>query len=66
MYPLLRSLEERGLVAGSWEHPERRSRRFYELTEEGDRERAALAADLAPRLDALATALTSLREELHI
>jgi DNA-binding PadR family transcriptional regulator len=66
MYPLLRSLEERGLVAGSWEHPERRSRRFYELTAEGERERAALAADLAPRLDALAGALASLREELHI
>ena len=29
MYPLLRSLEERGLVEGEWEHPERRSRRFY-------------------------------------
>ena len=29
MYPLLRSLEAEGLVAGEWEHPERRSRRFY-------------------------------------
>src|SRR5215207_8626073 len=26
MYPLLRSLEARGLIEGSWEHPERRSR----------------------------------------
>ena len=25
MYPLLRELEARGLVAGEWEHPERRS-----------------------------------------
>ena len=30
MYPLLRALEADGLVAGAWEHPERRSRRFYE------------------------------------
>src|SRR5215204_5799052 len=29
MYPLLRSLEERGLLVAEWEHPERRSRRFY-------------------------------------
>ena len=34
MYPLLRTLEAEGLVAGEWEHPERRSRRFYRLTGE--------------------------------
>ena len=33
MYPLLRQLEERGLIEGQWEHPERRSRRYYSLTE---------------------------------
>ena len=35
MYPLLRALEQEGLVAGEWEHPERRSRRFYRLTGAG-------------------------------
>ena len=39
MYPLLRELEAQGLVAGEWEHPERRSRRFYRLTEAGEAER---------------------------
>ena len=29
MYPLLHALEEHGLLEGRWEHPERRSRRFY-------------------------------------
>ena len=29
MYPLLRQLESRGLIAGEWEHPERRTRRYY-------------------------------------
>ena len=29
MYPLLRDLEGRGLIEGSWEHPDRRTRRFY-------------------------------------
>ena len=37
MYPLLRALEAEGLVAGEWEHPERRSRRFYRLTEQRQR-----------------------------
>ena len=32
MYPLLRQLESRGLIEGRWEHPERRSRRYYSLT----------------------------------
>jgi len=35
MYPLLRALEERGLIEGRWEHPERRSRRFYAITPAG-------------------------------
>ena len=41
MYPLLRALESEGLVAGQWEHPERRSRRFYELSEAGARSATA-------------------------
>jgi PadR family transcriptional regulator, regulatory protein PadR len=64
MYPLLRGLEEQGLVAGAWEHPERRSRRFYRLTAAGEAERTQLAAELAPRLDAVAAALDRLRAEL--
>ena len=28
IYPLLRELESRGLIEGSWEHPDRRSRRY--------------------------------------
>ena len=64
MYPLLRSLESRGLIAGEWEHPERRSRRFYRLTEEGDAERARLAADLRPYLDAVAHSVDLIRSEI--
>jgi PadR family transcriptional regulator PadR len=64
MYPLLRRLEDEGLVAGEWEHPERRSRRFYRLTEAGDAERARLAEAVRPRLDAAATALEGIRTEL--
>jgi DNA-binding PadR family transcriptional regulator len=64
MYPLLRALEAEGLVAGAWEHPERRSRRFYELTAPGAAERDRLALEVAPRLDELAAAVDLIRREL--
>src|SRR3954454_3442601 len=35
MYPLLRQLESRGLIEGKWEQPDRRSRRYYSITEAG-------------------------------
>jgi PadR family transcriptional regulator, regulatory protein PadR len=66
MYPLLRRLEADGLVAGEWEHPERRSRRFYRLTEAGAAERARLAESVEPRLDAVAAALSDIRRELGL
>jgi PadR family transcriptional regulator PadR len=64
MYPLLRALEADGLVAGEWEHPERRSRRFYRITPEGEAERDRLAGELGPRMDALADALDVIRRML--
>jgi PadR family transcriptional regulator PadR len=64
MYPLLRSLEAQGLVAGEWEHPERRSRRFYRATEAGQAERRRLAAELGPRLDRIARSIEAIRDEL--
>ena len=66
MYPLLRDLEAQHLVAGEWEHPERRSRRFYRLTDAGEAERRRLAAELAPRLDAIASSLEGIRAELRV
>jgi DNA-binding PadR family transcriptional regulator len=63
MYPLLRSLEERGLVAGEWEHPERRSRRFYRITDAGRAERDRLAAELAPRLTRIERSIRAIRKE---
>jgi PadR family transcriptional regulator len=35
LYPLLYELEERKLVAGEWNSPNRRSRRIYKITEPG-------------------------------
>jgi PadR family transcriptional regulator PadR len=64
MYPLLRSLEEQGLLAGEWEHPERRSRRFYRATAAGETERERLAADMQPRLDRIARSIAAIRQEV--
>jgi DNA-binding PadR family transcriptional regulator len=64
MYPLLRSLESQGLVEGEWEHPERRSRRFYRITDAGEAERRRLADELGPRLDRIAASISAIREEL--
>ena len=43
MYPLLRELESGGFIEGQWEHPEKRSRRMYTLTDSGREEYAAPA-----------------------
>jgi PadR family transcriptional regulator, regulatory protein PadR len=64
MYPLLRSLETRGLVAGSWEDPDRRTRRFYRITNTGQSERRRLAGQVAPNLDAISTTIDALRSEV--
>ena len=64
MYPLLRDLESRGLIAGEWEHPERRSRRFYRRTDAGAAEYARLRDELAPRLDAVVAAVEMVRARL--
>ena len=64
MYPLLRSLEERGLVAGEWEQPDRRSRRFYRITPDGEAERTRLAAELEPRMERIARSIRAIRKEV--
>jgi PadR family transcriptional regulator PadR len=64
MYPLLRSLEAQGMAAGEWEHPERRSRRFYRITDAGRAERDRLAAELGPRLDRIGRSIDAIRGEV--
>ena len=52
IYPLLRDLEARGLIEGQWEHPDRRTRRFYSITPAGRKEYRRLVdrARAVPRL----------------
>src|SRR2546427_13005297 len=37
LYPILYSLEQSGLVKGRWDHPDRRSKKGYQLTPGGAR-----------------------------
>ena len=64
MYPLLRSLETQGFVAGEWEHPERRSRRFYRIAEDGTTELGAMREQIVPHLDAVARSVELIRSEV--
>jgi PadR family transcriptional regulator PadR len=65
MYPLLRKLEAAGLIEGSWEHPERRTRRFYSLTEAGEREYERLLAEVRPFLDSVARSIEDIIGEVY-
>jgi PadR family transcriptional regulator PadR len=65
MYPLLRQLESRGLIQGEWEHPERRTRRYYSLTEEGRAEYARLVEEVRPFLDSVKTSIDEIVREVY-
>ena len=65
MYPLLRRLEENGLIEGQWEHPERRTRRFYSLTADGQAEYARLVEDVRPFLDSVAHSIDEIVREVY-
>ena len=65
MYPLLRDLEAKGMIAGRWEHPEKRTRRFYEITKEGEREYQRLVKDVEPFLDSVIRSITLIKREVY-
>jgi DNA-binding PadR family transcriptional regulator len=65
MYPLLRQLEARGLIEGRWEHPERRSRRYYSLTSEGEEELERLVRDVRPFLESIARSIEEIVAEVY-
>src|SRR3954466_4387300 len=58
IYPLLRELEERGMIEGSWEHPDRRTRRYYSITPAGRKEYRRLRTELEPFLDSVVRSVT--------
>ncbi|MBV9718858.1 MAG: PadR family transcriptional regulator [Candidatus Eremiobacteraeota bacterium] len=65
IYPLLRRLEERGFVTASWEHPTKRSRRVYAITQEGAERLKRIKSLMLPYLDSVAGAIARLKTELY-
>ena len=56
IYPLLRRLEERGLLASTWDTQESRPRKFYRTSDTG----SALADQLMTEVDGLSHGLRAL------
>jgi PadR family transcriptional regulator PadR len=65
MYPLLRELEDRGLVDASWEHPDRRTRRYYSITPAGRREYRRLKTEVEPFLDSVIRSVSLILREIY-
>jgi PadR family transcriptional regulator PadR len=65
MYPLLRQLEARGLIEGRWEHPERRSRRYYSITSEGRAEYDKLVREVRPFIESVARSIDEILGEVY-
>lgn len=65
IYPLLRELEEKGMIEGRWEHPDRRSRRYYAITAAGRREYKRLRTEVEPFLDSVIRSMTLVKRELY-
>jgi PadR family transcriptional regulator, regulatory protein PadR len=65
IYPLLRELEGKGMIKGQWEHPDRRTRRFYSITAAGRREYRRLRVELEPFLDSVVRSVTLIKRAIY-
>ena len=65
MYPLLRELEAKGLIEGRWEHPDKRTRRYYSITAAGRKEYRRLVDELEPFLDSVIRSVTLIKREIY-
>ncbi len=65
MYPLLRTLEGKGMIEGNWEHPNKRTRRFYSITDDGEAEYLRLTEEVEPFLDSVIRSVTLIKSEVY-
>jgi DNA-binding PadR family transcriptional regulator len=65
IYPLLRQLETEGMIRGDWEHPDRRTRRYYSITAAGRREHRRLRDEVEPFLDSVIHSVGLIKRELY-
>jgi DNA-binding PadR family transcriptional regulator len=65
IYPLLRRLEERGFVTATWDHPTKRSRRVYSITDHGEERLKRIKGAMFPYLEQIERAVVRLKKELY-
>jgi DNA-binding PadR family transcriptional regulator len=65
MYPLLKEMERKGLLDATWEHPDRRTRRYYSITPAGRREHKRLRAEVEPFLDSVIRSVSLIKGEIY-
>jgi len=65
VYPLLDLLEQQGLIVGEWEDPQKRTRRFYRLTDTGQAELEQLKEVMRPKLEEVIVILGKLLADLY-
>ena len=65
IYPLLRQLEAEGKIKGDWEHPDRRTRRYYSITPAGRREHKRLREEVKPFLDSVIRSVSLIKKEVY-
>lgn len=59
LYPLLRRLESQGLLVSQWREEERRNKRFYKLSPDGEK----ILGQLLEEWDRINTSLTKILQE---
>jgi DNA-binding PadR family transcriptional regulator len=65
IYPLMDELEEKGLIRGAWEDPEKRTVRVYQLSEEGRQELSQLKSIVRPKLKEAIRVLSLMADGLN-
>jgi DNA-binding PadR family transcriptional regulator len=53
------------MIKGRWEHPDRRTRRFYEITDAGHAEYGRLREELEPFLETMAATIEMIKREIY-
>ena len=62
LYPLLRRLETQGLLASEWREEDKRNKRFYRLSPEGEQ----ILAKLLDEWNAINTSITRIVEQPNV
>jgi PadR family transcriptional regulator, regulatory protein PadR len=65
IYPLLTLLEERGLIEGAWEDPQKRTVRIYSVTKTGEEELIKIKAIISPKISETIQVLQELVQDLE-